>query len=296
MKIHSDELAVFVQVVESGSFSRAAEHLAMANSVVSRTVKKLEDKLAVNLLNRTTRQLSLTEEGHRFFVRAQKILQEMAAAEMEMLSTNAEPQGVLRIDSASPMLLHLIAPHAAEFRQRYPKIDLSLVSSEGYINLIERKVDLAIRAGKLDDSGLRVRHLFNSYHKLVASPDYLARYGSPPTIAELDRHTTIGYSDLKSLNEWPFSDSNIPYIATPQLTANNGEVIRRLCLESTGIACLSDFMVNSDIATGRLVELLPEKRLDMPLSFHAVYYSDRAVSLKIRVFIDFLREKYAQNG
>lgn len=114
MKIQSDELMIFVQVVESGSFSRAAEHLAMANSAVSRTVKKLEEKLAVNLLNRTTRQLSLTEEGSRFFARAQKILQDMAAAEMEMLSINAVPQGLLRVDSASPMLLHLIAPHAAE--------------------------------------------------------------------------------------------------------------------------------------------------------------------------------------
>ncbi|OOF79085.1 LysR family transcriptional regulator [Rodentibacter caecimuris] len=294
MKIHSDELAVFVQVVESGSFSRAAEHLAMANSVVSRTVKKLEDKLAVNLLNRTTRQLSLTEEGHRFFARAQKILQEMAVAEMEMLSANSVPQGALRIDSASPMLLHLIAPHIAEFKQRYPQIDVSLVSSEGYINLIERKVDLAIRAGKLDDSSLRVRHLFNSYHKLVATPNYLAQYSVPKTVASLDQHTTIGYSDLKSLNEWFFSDGNTPYVATPQFTANNGEVIRRLCLESVGIACLSDFMVNDDISAGRLVELLPEKRLNIPLPFHAVYYSDQAVSLKIRVFIDFLLEKLNQ--
>lgn len=125
----------------------------------------------------------------------------------------------------------------------------------------------------------------------MASPDYLARHGAPQSVAELDRHTTLGYSDLKSLNEWAFSDSNVPYVASPQLTANNGEVIRRLCLESTGIACLSDFMVNADIAAGRLVELLPEKRLKLPLPFHAVYYSDQAVSLKIRVFIDFLREK-----
>lgn len=288
MKTHSDELIVFVQVVESGSFSRAAEHLDMANSAVSRTVKKLEEKLGVNLLNRTTRQLSLTEEGSRFFVRAQKIVQDIAAAEAEITATSDTPQGMLRVDSASPMLLHLVAPLAAAFRERYPQIDLSLVSSEGYINLIERKVDLAIRAGRLDDSSLRVRHLFDSHHRLVAAPAYLARHGAPARVAELDRHVCIGYSDLVQLNVWPYADDDAPYTARPRLAANNGEVIRRLCLEGNGIACLSDFMVDADIAAGRLTALLADRRLNLPLPFHAVYYSDHAVSPKVRAFIDFL--------
>ena len=110
MKTHSDELAVFVQVVESGSFSRAAERLGLANSVVSRTVKRLEDKLSANLLNRTTRQLRLTEEGCRFFERARQILHDIEAAEAEILSAGGTPQGVLRVDSATPTLLHLVAP------------------------------------------------------------------------------------------------------------------------------------------------------------------------------------------
>ncbi|EGY59357.1 hypothetical protein HMPREF1028_01950 [Neisseria sp. GT4A_CT1] len=179
MKTHSDELAVFVQVVESGSFSRAAERLGLANSAVSRTVKRLEDKLSANLLNRTTRQLRLTEEGCRFFERARQILHDIEAAEAEILSAGGAPQGVLRVDSATPTLLHLVAPLVRPFCERYPQVSLLLTSSEGYIDLIERRVDIAIRAGSLHDSALRARHLFDSRLKLVAAPDYLARYGTP---------------------------------------------------------------------------------------------------------------------
>ncbi len=138
MKTHFDELAIFVQVVESGSFSGAAARLGLANSAVSRTVKRLEEKLAVSLLNRTTRRLRLTEAGSRFFVRARKILADLAAAEAEIQAEAGEPRGLLRVDSAMPMLLHLLVSLARPFRARYPQLELELLSSEGYINLIER--------------------------------------------------------------------------------------------------------------------------------------------------------------
>jgi len=157
MKTTSEELAIFVAVVESGSFSRAAERLGQANSAISRAVKKLENKLGVNLLNRTTRQLSLTEEGERYFRRVQSVLQEMAAAETEVLETKSTPRGTLCIDAATPVVLHFLMPLIKPFRERYPEIKLSLVSSETFINLIERKVDVAIRVGKLTDSSLRAR-------------------------------------------------------------------------------------------------------------------------------------------
>ena len=292
MKTHSDELAVFVQLVESGSFSRAAERLGLANSAVSRTVKRLEEKLSANLINRTTRQLRLTEEGCRFFERARQVLHDIEAAEAEIVSVSCAPQGLLRVDSATPMLLHLIAPLVRPFCERYPQVTLSLVSSEGYINLIERRVDVAIRAGSLHDSALRARHLFDSRLKLVASSSYLARCGLPETVADLARHTLIGFTEPKTLNDWPFADTgNTPYPAVPHLVANSGETIRQLCLAGNGIACLSDFTVAADIAAGRLRELLPGCALDVAKPFHAVYYSDNAVSPRIRVFVDFLAEK-----
>lgn len=139
----------------------------------------------MSLLNRTTRQLSLTEEGERYFRRMQVVLQEMAAAENELLESRTTPRGLLRVDAATPVILHFLMPLIKPFRERYPEMSLTLVSSETFINLIERKVDVAIRAGTLTDSSLRAVPLFNSYRKIIASPDYLARHGTPQSVAEL---------------------------------------------------------------------------------------------------------------
>lgn len=295
MKATSEELAIFVAVVESGSFSRAAEQLRLANSAVSRSVKKLEMKLGVSLLNRTTRQLSLTEEGERYFRRVQQILQEMAAAENELMETRHTPRGLLRIDAATPVVLHFLMPLIKPFRERYPEVTLSLVSSETFINLIERKVDVAIRAGNLTDSSLRARPLFSSYRKVVASPDYLDRYGVPRTVEDLDDHVCLGFTEPVSLNTWPVArqDGQLHDIQVG-LSSNSGETIKQLCLTGNGIACLSDYMIDKEIANGEVVELLAEHRLPVEMPFSAVYYSDRAVSTRIRAFIDFLSEHVKQ--
>ncbi|MCK8798166.1 LysR family transcriptional regulator [Haemophilus influenzae] len=296
MKTTSEELTVFVQVVENGSFSRAAKQLSMANSAVSRVVKRLEEKLGVNLINRTTRQLRLTEEGLQYFRRVQKILQDMAAAEAEMLAVHEVPQGILRVDSAMPMVLHLLVPLAAKFNERYPHIQLSLVSSEGYINLIERKVDIALRAGELDDSGLRARHLFDSHFRVIASPDYLAKHGTPQSTEALANHQCLGFTEPSSLNTWTVLDAQgNPYKISPHFTASSGEILRSLCLSGCGIACLSDFLVDNDIAEGKLIPLLTEQTANKTLPFNAVYYSDKAVNLRLRVFLDFLVEELRDN-
>ncbi|ELF2144291.1 LysR family transcriptional regulator [Salmonella enterica] len=287
MKATSEELAIFVAVVESGSFSRAAEQLGQANSAVSRAVKKLEMKLGVSLLNRTTRQLSLTEEGERYFRRVQQILQEMAAAETEIMESRNTPRGLLRIDAATPVMLHFLMPLIKPFRERYPEITLSLVSSETFINLIERKVDVAIRAGTLTDSSLRARPLFTSYRKIIASPDYIARFGKPETVEELKRHLCLGFSEPVSLIAC--SDGQLHEVECG-ISSNSGETLKQLCLNGNGIACLSDYMIDKEIARGELVELLADKRLPVEMPFSAVYYSDRAVSTRIRAFIDFLSE------
>ncbi|WP_259400094.1 LysR substrate-binding domain-containing protein [Salmonella enterica] len=259
MKATSEELAIFVAVVESGSFSRAAEQLGQANSAVSRAVKKLEMKLGVSLLNRTTRQLSLTEEGERYFRRVQQILQEMAAAETEIMESRNTPRGLLRIDAATPVMLHFLMPLIKPFRERYPEITLSLVSSETFINLIERKVDVAIRAGTLTDSSLRARPLFTSYRKIIASPDYIARFGKPESVEELKQHLCLGFSEPISLNTWPIacSDGQLHEIECG-ISSNSGETLKQLCLSGNGIACLSDYMIDKEIARGELVELLAD--------------------------------------
>ncbi|MEX9254662.1 DNA-binding transcriptional regulator YafC [Pseudenterobacter timonensis] len=295
MKATSEELTIFVAVVESGSFSRAAEQLGQANSAVSRSVKKLEMKLGVSLLNRTTRQLSLTEEGERYFRRVQSVLQEMAAAETEIMESRSTPRGLLRIDAATPVMLHFLMPLVKPFRERYPEVTLSLVSSETFINLIERKVDVAIRAGTLTDSSLRARPLFASYRKIVASPDYIARHGSPQAVADLSQHICLGFTEPVTLNTWPLSccDGQL-YEITSGISSNSGETLKQLCLSGNGIACLSDYMIDKEIASGELVELLKDARLPVEMPFSAVYYSDRAVSTRIRAFIDFLSEHVKQ--
>ena len=296
MRATSEEIAIFVAVVESGSFSRAAEQLGQANSAVSRAVKKLESKLGVSLLNRTTRQLNLTEEGERYFRRMQVVLQEMAAAENELLDTRNTPRGLLRVDAATPVMLHFLMPLIKPFRERYPEMTLSLVSSETFINLIERKVDVAIRAGTLTDSSLRARPLFNSYRKIIASPEYIASHGKPENVADLKEHQCLGFTEPSSLNTWPVYCCDGQFMEVScDITSNSGETIKQLCLNGNGIACLSDYMVDKEIASGEFVELLADKRLPVEMPFSAVYYSDRAVSTRIRAFIDFLSEYMKEN-
>ncbi len=292
MKASSEELMVFVTVVESGSFSRAAEQLGQDNSVVSRTIKRLEQKLGIQLLNRTTRQISLTHEGDRYFTRVQKILQEMTAAENDLLEHRNDPQGLLRIDAATPVILHVLSPLVAEFTERYPKMILSLYSSESNINLIDQKVDVAIRVGELEDSSLRARKLMMSYRSVLASPDYLQKWGVPKNVDDLAHHRCLGFNEVMALNKWPLLCSDGQQLTiTPSVYAGSGETLRQLCLQGNGIACLSDFMTRKDIEKGDLVELLLPDVMRIAMPLHAVYYSDQAVSTRIRSFVDFLSEK-----
>lgn len=291
MKASSEELKVFIAVVESGSFSRAAEQLQMANSAVSRTVKKLENKLGVSLLTRTTRQLALTYEGELYFRRVQKLILEMATAENELIERQQAPQGVLRIDAATPVILNLLMPMIKPFRERYPAVTLSLISSESFINLIDRKVDVAIRAGDLTDSTLRARLLFTSYRKMVATPAYLAKYGTPASVEALAQHQCLGFVETPRFNRWPVSANGSDlYEIDAAMSSNSGETIKQLCLNDQGIACLSDFMVNAEIAAGTFVEVLAHQSVPVEMPFNAVYYSDLGVSQRVRAFIDFLSE------
>jgi len=218
-------------------------------------------------------------------------LQEMAAAENELMESRQVPRGLLRVDAATPVVLHLLTPMMAPFRQRYPEMTLSLISSETFINLIERKVDVAIRAGNLTDSSLRARPLFTSYRKMIAAPAYLAPCGVPLSVDELAQHSCLGFVETPALNRWPVAqpDGEL-YTIQPTITANSGETLKQLCLAGNGIACLSDYMIDKELSDGSLVEVLADKRLPVAMPFNAVYYSDRAVSTRVRAFIDFLGE------
>lgn len=290
LRASSEELLIFVTVVESGSFSHAALQLNMATSAVSRGVKKLENKFGISLLNRTTRQLSLTPEGVTYFQHARNILQQMSAAEEILLNSQTSPSGPLKIDAATPVLINLLLPHIRHFRELYPQITLSLISSESFIDLIDRKVDVAIRAGTLADSTLKARPLTTSYRRLVASPEYLSRQGIPQSLHDLSQHHCLGFNEPVSLNQWPLmTDNGELSDITPTIFANSGETLKQLCLQGNGIASLSDFMVDTEIAEGRLVTVLADQTIPVGIPVSAVYYSDNVVNSRIRVFIDFIR-------
>lgn len=295
MKSHSDELALFVAVVEAGSFRLAAENLGIDNSVVSRGVKRLEQKLATVLLHRTTRRLTLTAEGEWFYQRAQQILSDMEAAEADLLARQSQPEGVLKVDAATPFILHQLIPIIGEFRRRYPAIELQLESSESFINLLERRVDMAIRIGDLSDSTLRALPLGRSRLRILGSPSYLARAGTPYLPADLAGHQLLGFMAPESLNHWPLLGEHGDRLPIrPTLRASSGETLRQLALAGEGLACLSDFMTASDRQRGDLVEVLARVNSGASRPINAVFYSDARRSPRLRVWLDFLREKLLQ--
>ena len=292
MLSHSDELALFVAVVEAGSFRQAADNLGIDNSVVSRGVKRLEQKLATQLLNRTTRRVTLTDEGDWFYRRAANLLDEMAAAENQLLARRQQPQGILRVDAATPFILHQLVPLIGEFRRRYPAIELQLESSDGFINLLERRVDVAIRIGELADSSLRALPLGSSRLRILASPDYLARCGTPVLPADLTQHQLLGFSSSDNLNLWPLMGEHGDRLAIQaQLKASSGETLRQLALAGEGLVCLSDFMTAADRASGALVEVLARSNSGASRPIHAVFYTDAQRDPRLRAWLDFLRDK-----
>ena len=292
MLSHSDELALFVAVVEAGSFRQAADNLGIDNSVVSRGVKRLEQKLATQLLNRTTRRVTLTDEGDWFYRRAANLLDEMAAAENQLLARRQQPQGILRVDAATPFILHQLVPLIGEFRRRYPAIELQLESSDGFINLLERRVDVPIRIGEPADSSLRALPLGSSRLRILAAPAYLARCGTPVLPADLAQHQLLGFSTSDNLNLWPLMGEHGDRLAiAPQLKASSGETLRQLALAGEGLVCLSDFMTAADRASGALVEVLARSNSGASRPIHAVFYTDAQRDPRLRAWLDFLREK-----
>lgn len=290
MLTRSDDLEILLTVVDSGGFSAAAEALDIQVARVSRAVSKVEKQLGVSVLNRTTRRVELTDEGRQFVEAIRVGLQQIQQAEEELISRGELPRGRLRVDAASPFVFHQLVPLVQAFNQAYPDIQLELTSNEGFVDLLEKKTDLAIRIGQLTDSTLHARPLGKSLLYIVASPEYLSRRGFPKQASDLTSHETIGFSGPKILNHWPLQGFQT---LAPTFTSSNGETVRQLALAGNGIACLSGFMVKKDIEEGRLVPLLePEKLTNTGREqINAVFYKSSSVAKRISAFIDFIQPK-----
>lgn len=297
MKVTLEELRVLVAVADCGSITSAAELLDQTSSGVSRALSRLEAKLNSTLLHRTTRRLALTEEGQLFLTHARQILLSVEQAEEQIARRRETPSGRLRINAAAPFMQHVIVPLIGAFRQRYPLIQLELNTDDIVIDLLEQQTDIAIRIGELRDSTMRARMLGSSKVRLLASPDYLQKYGEPQSVEALAQHQLIGFSQLEMHNVWPVWQREGELLRIqPTIAASSGEIIRQLTLAGQGIARISDFVSHQDLAEGRLKEVLVQHTHDVRLPVHAVYYRNAELASRITCFLDFLHEEIASQA
>jgi DNA-binding transcriptional LysR family regulator len=288
------EMRTFCAVAEAGSFVRAAEALDFSKAAVSRYVASLEARLGVRLLHRTTRRLSLTDEGEVFHARSKDLLAGLEEAEAELHLRSGAARGVLRISAPVTFgILHL-APLWGAFRERHPQVHLDLTLSDRTVDLVEEGYDVAIRIAALPDSTLVSKRLASTRIVLCASPRYLEASGVPKHPSELARHSVIAYRYWSTGDEWQFDGptGRVSVRTRPVVHSNNGDTCRAMALEHRGVILQPTFLVGRELADGTLVELMPEYR-SLELDIYALYPTRKHVSPKVRALIEFLGQRFA---
>lgn len=291
--LNLQQLSSFLAVVRVGSFVGAADATGLSKAAVSRHVADLEEHLGVRLLHRTTRRLSLTDDGQRFHARASELITLIEELEAETVSSGGEATGLLRINAPSTFgNLHL-APLWPRFTAAHPKVSLDITLNDRLVDLVEEGYDLAIRITNLASSQLVSRRLATTRIVLCASPDYLATHGAPTHPRELADHQVISYSYWTGGDEWRFMgpDADIQVRVKPRIHTNSGDTCRAAALEGQGIILQPDFLVGPDLKAGALVELMPEYR-SIELGIHAVYASRKHLPMKTRRLVDFMVESF----
>jgi DNA-binding transcriptional LysR family regulator len=288
------EMQVFCTVVDKGSFVGAAEPLEMSKAAISRYVSGLEERLGVRLLHRTTRKLSLTEEGRQFYHQARDVLTLMDQAEEAVSSSAPEPSGVLRINApVSFGVLHL-APVWADFMKVYPNVELDISLNDRLVDLVEEGFDAAVRIARMESSSLVGRRLAGTRMCLCASPQYLANHPEIRSLSDLTEHGVIAYTNFASGNEWQFEGPHGSETVRTRssVRCNNGDTCRSIALAGGGIALQPSFMVAEDLRNGDLVEILPAYQ-SVELGIYVVYPTRKHLATKVRVLINFLAERFA---
>jgi len=288
-------IRAFVATVDAGSFSQAARDLHLSKAALSKQVAALEDHLRVRLLHRTTRRLNLTHEGHVYLERVRQILTDLKESEAAISPNVGMPRGLLRVSTPYTFgTLHLTRALSA-FMDRYPHIDLDIESTDRLVNLVEERIDIAVRISRMTDSTLIARKLTPAPTTLCATPAYWAEYGVPKHPRDLSRtagsHTGLMYSYLSTPGEWRFQENGKPLSVkvAGNLSTNNDMIIRCAALNGQGIFHGPAFIVSNDIREGRLLSALDSFQ-EAPLDVYAAYPSRRNVSPMVRAFVDFLVE------
>ncbi|MGM4907022.1 LysR family transcriptional regulator [Tardiphaga sp. 866_E4_N2_1] len=288
----SGEMEVFTRVVELGGFSTAARAFRMTPSAVSKLVARLEARLGVRLINRSTRKLQLTPEGSAFYERALRILDEISAAEREA-AIGATPSGLLRVNTSVPFGLRLLLPLLPDFAKRYPDIKVEVVLTDLVVDLLEERADVAIRVGLMRESRLLARKLGESRMVVVAAPDYLKERGAPKTPDNLADHNLLRFGFAKWENGWPFKigGETIAVMPSGNALVSDGEAMQHLAVAGMGLARLARFHVEADIKAGRLVPVLEAFNPGDIEPIHAVFVGHGGqLPARVRAFLDYLVE------
>ena len=271
------DMFTFVRVVEEGSFTNAARSLGMPKSTVSRQVARLEDRLGVRLLHRTTRSLRLSDAGQAYYERARRIVSDIKEAEEAVSSLQATPRGTLRITAPMQDNQPYLGAIVSSFLTKYPEVQVEVHMTNRLVDMVDEGFDVAIRGGVLKDSSLIARKLGSSRRMMVGSPAYLKANGTPSSASDLPKHAVLGYQ--------PDGNRLLGVPLTPRLVANNMEILRRCAIADQGLAWLPEILVSVDVTEGRLTEVLPESKVQRG-GLYVVYPHNRHLSAKVRAFVD----------
>jgi len=287
-------MLVFTKVAKAGSFAAAAKDLGLSRAMATKHVMQLENGLGIRLLNRTTRNLSLTEVGMVYLERCLQILDEMEEMEIAVTRLQTEPRGMLKV-SATPFFgAYHLAPAVAAYMEVYPDVTVELMLQASYVDLIEEGFDLAIHLDELRDSSLIARKLGGSQRVVCGAPAYLKKHGTPKTPDDLKKYNCLVNSSLPPRDHWQFSlpgGETTAVKVTGTLHSNVADALRTAALSGLGLVLLPTYMVGQDIRKGRLQTVLND-HVPSPLQIHAVYPHRKHLSAKVRTFVDFLHERF----
>ncbi|MGX2038923.1 LysR substrate-binding domain-containing protein [Methylocaldum sp. MU1018] len=287
-------MLVFTKVAKAGSFASAAKELGLSRAMATKHVMQLENGLGIRLLNRTTRNLSLTEVGMVYLERCLQILDEMEEMEIAVTRLQTEPRGTLKVNATPFFGAYHLAPAIAAYMEAFPDVNVELVLQAGYIDLIEEGFDLAIHLDEMRDSSLIARKLGSSQRIVCGSPDYFKKHGIPRTPDDLRKHNCLTNSSLPPRDHWQFSipggETTVVKV-TGNMEANVADALRMAAINGLGLILLPTYMVGQDIRKGRLSPVLTDY-VPAPLEIHAVYPHRKHLSAKVRTFVDFLSERF----
>ncbi|ETR77741.1 LysR family transcriptional regulator [Afipia sp. P52-10] len=288
-------LRAFVKVVETASFSEAGRRLRMSRSAISKHVAELEQELGVQLLSRTTRRVTPTENGQSYYERAVTILADLDAADRAVSELQVKPRGLLRVNAPMSFGTIQLGPAIAGFMQLYPDLQIQLVLSDEHVDPVQDGLDVTLRIAELESSSLIARKLMPIDRVICASPGYLQEHGTPEHPADLRNHVCLTYGYLSTGNQWKLTGEDGDHWINPRWTlcANNAEVLRDAAVAGRGIAVLPVFIAEAALKRGDLRSILVAYKTP-PLTLYAIYPPTRHLAVKVRLFIDYLVQRFGQ--